>query len=157
MILVFATASSVKSVVMKSVDMEKDKKDLEDLIAQAEAEMDLNPADFIQAGNRELMTQLQDVLDGHYKTCVQKLRDWRADYATVIDTTVETALTSKLAKLMQDLVAYKKLALAKQASLPAAVVPQPTNSVGQGDQLAKYLKQEAKGKMTVLYNKLKDN
>ena len=37
------------------------------------------------------------------------------------------------------------------------MVPQPTNGVGSGDQLAKYLKQEAKGKMTSLYNKLKNN
>ena len=37
------------------------------------------------------------------------------------------------------------------------MVPQPTNAAGQGDQLAKYLKQEAKGEMMALYNKLKNN
>ena len=37
------------------------------------------------------------------------------------------------------------------------MVPQPTSAAGQGDQLAKYLKQEAQGKMMALYNKLKNN
>ena len=36
------------------------------------------------------------------------------------------------------------------------MVPQPTSTVGQGDQLAKYLKQKAQGKMMALYNKLKN-
>ena len=97
----------------------------------------------MQAGNVERMNKLQDGLDGHYEACAQKFRDWKADYATVLDTTMEAALKSKLTKLMQDLLAYKRIALDKQASLPAAVVPQPTSSLGQGDQLAKYLKQEA--------------
>ena len=45
----------------------------------------------------------------------------------------------------------------KRSSLPAATVPQPANAVGQGDLLAKYPKQEPKGKMLALYNKLKNN
>ena len=50
-----------------------------------------------------------------------------------------------------NLLAYKRLALDKQASLPVveALVPQPT-SVGQGDQLAKYLRNESKGKMLAM-------
>ena len=56
--LVFAAASSVKSVVMTSADMEKDKKDLEELIAQAEDEMNLNPVNFVQVGNVERMNRL---------------------------------------------------------------------------------------------------
>ena len=47
---------------------------------------------------------------------------------------VESALQSKLTKFKQDLLAYKRLALDKQASLPVAVVPQPTSALGQGEQ-----------------------
>ena len=53
--------------------------------------------------------------------------------------------------------AYKRSALAKQESLPAAAVPLSSSAAVQGNQLAKYLKQEAKGKMMALYNKLKNN
>ena len=86
-------------------------------------------------------------MDGFYKNCAQKFRAWQDEYATVLDTTREAALKGKVTKLKQDLLAYKRSALAKQADLPAAVVPQPTSTAGQGDQLAKYLKQEAQGKM----------
>ena len=55
---VFATASSVKSIVMTSEEMSTDKTDLEDLITHAEAEIKLNPAEFIQVGNAEDMKQL---------------------------------------------------------------------------------------------------
>ena len=41
--------------------------------------------------------------------------------------------------------------------MPADVVSQPGSGVGQGDQLSKHLKQEAKGKMMALYNKLMNN
>jgi hypothetical protein len=37
------------------------------------------------------------------------------------------------------------------------VVSKPVSAAGQGDQLAKYLKQETKGQMMALYNKLKHN
>ena len=67
---------------------------------------------------------------------------------------MEAALKSKMTKLKQDLLAYKRSALAKQASLPAAVVPQPTSAAGHGDHLAKHLQQ---GKMMALYNKLVNN
>ena len=100
------------------------------------------------------MRQLQRNLDGHYKDCLQKFSEWRRAYATVLYVSVETALQGKL---KQDLLANKMLALDMQASLPVAVVPQPTSGVGQGDQLAKYLRQEAKGKMLALFNKLKNN
>ena len=46
--------------------METDKTDL-DLITKAEAEIDLNPVEFIQVGNAEYMKQLQRNLDGCYK------------------------------------------------------------------------------------------
>ena len=63
-----------------------------------------------------------------------------------------TALQVKMTMFKENLLAYKWLALDRQASLPVAVapVPQPTNSVGQGDQLAKYLRSDAKGKMLVM-------
>ena len=50
--------------VMTSDNMDKDKKELEELIAQAEEEMDLNPVEFIQAGNVEYWLQLQKAMDG---------------------------------------------------------------------------------------------
>jgi hypothetical protein len=153
---VFEAASSVKSIVMTSDDMDKDRKELGELIAQAEDKMDLNPVEFMQVGNVERMNKFQDVLDGYYENCAQKFRVWQDEYATVLDTTVEADLKSKMTKLKQDLLAYKRSALAKQASLPAAV-PQPSSAAGQGDQLAKNLKQDAKGKMMALYNKLKSN
>ena len=70
-----------------------------------------------------------------------------------MDTSVETALQVKMTTFKTSLLAYKRLALDKQASLPVvdAPVPQPT-SVGQGDQLAKYLRNEAKGKMLAMNN-----
>ena len=52
---------------------------------------------------------------------------------------------------------FCNLTMALNRNLPAAVVPQPTSAAVQGDQLAKYLKQEAKGKMMAIYNKLKKN
>ena len=59
----------------------------------------------------------------------------------------------------KDIMVMKRSALGRQANLPVAVaaVPQPATTVGQGDQLAEHLKQEAKGKMTALVNKLKNN
>ena len=127
---VFDAASSVQSIVMTSDDM--DKKELEELIALVEEEMDLNLVEFIQVGNVEYMIQLQKAMDGCYKNCVQKFRFWQDEYATVLDTTVEATLKGKVTKLKQDLLDYKRSALAKQASLPAAVVSQPSSVVGQG-------------------------
>ena len=49
---VFATASSVKSSVMTSEEMDADKTVLEDLITQAETEIELNPVEYI-AGNAD--------------------------------------------------------------------------------------------------------
>ena len=72
--------------------MEKDGKDLEDLIAQVEEEMNLNPVDVMQAGDVERMTKVQDLMGSQYKTCAQEFRDWIADYATVLDATVKAAL-----------------------------------------------------------------
>jgi hypothetical protein len=54
-------------------------------------------------------------------------------YATVFDATVEAALKDKMNKLKQDLLAYKRSTLAKQASLPTADVTQPSGAEGQGD------------------------
>ena len=126
--------------------MERDKKELEDLVAHAVAEMDLNPVEFMQPGNVARMDKLQDVLDGYYKNCVQKVRDWQGAYATVLDTAVEAALKQKITKLKQDLLDYKRSVLVKQESMSAAVVSQPGSGVDQADQLAKHLKQEAKDK-----------
>ena len=61
--------------------METDKTDLEDLIIQAEAEIELNPVEFIQVGNAEYMKQLQGNLDGYYKDCLQKFGEWKRVYA----------------------------------------------------------------------------
>ena len=44
---------------MTSEEMNADKTELEDLITQAEAEIELNPAEFIVVGNVEYMKQLQ--------------------------------------------------------------------------------------------------
>jgi hypothetical protein len=98
---------------MTSDNMDKDKKELEELITQAEEEMDLNPVEFIQAGNVEYMIQLQKPIDGCYKNCAQKFRVWQDEYATVLDTTMEFALKGEVTKLKQDLLDYKRSALAK--------------------------------------------
>ena len=45
---VFAAASSVKSLVVTSMEMETDKMDLEDFITKAEAEIELNTVELIQ-------------------------------------------------------------------------------------------------------------
>jgi hypothetical protein len=144
----FESASQVALIVITSEDMERDKKELEDLVA--EAEMDLNHVEFMQPGNVERMNKLQDVLDGYYKNCVQKLRDWQDAYATALDKAMEAALkaalTQKITKLKQDLLDYKRSVLVKQESMSAAVVSQPGSGVDQADQLAKHLKQEAKDK-----------
>jgi hypothetical protein len=79
--------------------------------------------DFIQGGNVQYMRQLQRNLDGYHKDCLQKFIEWKRAYATVIDMSVETVLQGKLTKFKQDLLAYKRLDLDKQASLPAAVLP----------------------------------
>ena len=53
------------SMVMTIKDMDKDRKNLEDLIAQAGEEIKLNPVEFIQAGNVEYMMQLKKNMDGY--------------------------------------------------------------------------------------------
>ena len=44
----FESASQVALIVITSEDMERDKKELKDLVAQAEAKMDVNPVEFMQ-------------------------------------------------------------------------------------------------------------
>ena len=107
-------SKSEKAAFPKYAQMEKDRKYLVDLITQVEEEMNLNPVDVMQADSVERMNKLKDGLDRKYKTCAQKFRGWKADYATVLDTNVEASLKSKLTNLIQDLVAYKRLALVKQ-------------------------------------------
>ena len=45
-------------IVITSDDMERDKRELEDLVAHAVAEMDLNPVEFMQPGNVARMNKL---------------------------------------------------------------------------------------------------
>ena len=56
-----------------------------------------------------------------------------------------------------NMVAYNRLALDRQAGLPVVEAPVPQPTTGQGGQLGRYLKNEAKGKMLAMYNKLKNN
>jgi hypothetical protein len=70
---------------------------------------------------------------------------------------VETALQVKLNTFKTNLVVYNRLALDRQAGLPVVEAPVPQPTTGQGDQLGRYLKNEAKGKMLAMYNKLKNN
>ena len=92
---VFATASSVKSIVMKSEEMNANKTELEDLITQAEVEIELNPAECIVVGNVEKMKQLKKSRDGHYKNCLQKFGELMRVYDTVLEALVETAQQAK--------------------------------------------------------------
>jgi hypothetical protein len=108
---------------MTSEEMGSKRTVLEDLITNAEPEMKLNPVDITQVGNVKYMTHLQRNLDGYYQDCLQKFSETKRAYATVLDVSVKTALQCKLTKFKQDLLAYKRLALYKQASLPATVVP----------------------------------
>ena len=100
-----------------SEEMDADKTVLEDLITQTEAEIELNPVEHIVVGNVEFS-------------------EWKKVYATVTRTAVKNALYVKMATLKANVLAYKKLAMDKQASLPVVEtpVPQPTSG-GQGDQL----------------------
>ena len=91
------------------------------------------------------------------KDCLQKFDEWKRVYATVLEVSVDKALHAKMTEFKSDLLTSKMMALDRQASLHLAVDPQPSNGVGQGDQLAKYLRKEAKGKMLALFNKLKNN
>ena len=51
--------------------VETDKWDLEDMINQAETEIELNSIEVIQVGSAEYMMQLQKNLDVDYKDCMQ--------------------------------------------------------------------------------------
>ena len=48
----------LRKAAKKMKAMEKDRKDLEDLITQVEEEMNLNPVDVLQAGNVERMNKV---------------------------------------------------------------------------------------------------
>ena len=122
---VFAAESSVKSLMMTSVEMETDKADLEDLINKAEDKIELNLVELIQVDNTDYMKQLQGNLDWYYEACSQKLCEWRPTYATILDVDVETALQTMLTKFKQDLIDYKISAVFRQANLPVAVATVP--------------------------------
>ena len=123
---VFATAEAVKSIVMSGPDMETDREEIELVIDDAEGQIELNPVEFMQPGNSERMNRLQDELDNSCLSCVRKLKKWKKNYSTILDATVETALQTAVAKLKQDVMAYKRSLLAKQRDFPD-VPPTPGN------------------------------
>ena len=110
---VFARAEAVKSIVMSGPDMEADREEIELVIDDAEGQIELNPVEFMQPGNSERMNRLQDELDNSCLSCVQKLKKWKKNYSTILDATVETALQTAVAKLKQDVLAYKRSLFAK--------------------------------------------
>ena len=59
-------------------------------------------------GNDEYMKYLQRGLDDYYKKCLQKFCEWKRNYATVLDTSVESALQVKLTSFKTNVVAYKR-------------------------------------------------
>ena len=109
---VFARAASVKSIVMSAPDMEAERREIKTLIAGAEADMEMNPLEFMEPGRVEQMTRLWQGLDVTYKSCVLKLQQWQEEYASILDANVETALQASVAKLKQDVLAYKRSLLA---------------------------------------------
>ena len=120
----------------------------------------MNPAEFIVVGNIDYVKFLQKRMDDIYKICLRMFDEWKGAYAMVLDTSMETDLQIRMNTLKTNLLAYKRLALDMQANLPAlepAPFPQPASSGGKCDHLARYLKNEAKGKMLAMYNKLKNN
>ena len=98
-------ASSIKSIVMLTPDMDADREEIELLNDEADGQMDLNPAEFMQSGNSERMSRLQDVLDKSCLSCGQKLKQSEKNYLTILDATVETSLQTAVAKLNQDVLA----------------------------------------------------
>ena len=87
---------------MTSEEMDADKTELEDLITQAEAEIELNPAEFIVVGNIEDQKHRQKGLVGNYESCLQNFGEWKKVYATVLKTAVETALKVKMTTFKTD-------------------------------------------------------
>ena len=153
---VFARASLVKSIVMSAPDMEADRREIKTLVAGAGAKMETNPVEFMQPTRVEYMNSLWEGLDKTYKSCVLKLKKWQRDYASILNTTVETALQNSVAKMKQDVLAYKRDLMAKQRDFPAAPPPTPGNRSGSvTDPLTKHFKQEARAKMSALHNQVK--
>ena len=66
---------------------------------------------------------------------------------------METNLRNSVAKMKQDILAYKRDLMAKQRDFP--VNPPNPSSGSEGDQLAKHFRQEAKAKMLALHNQVK--
>ena len=136
--------------------MDADREEIELLIDEADGQMDLNPVEFMQPGNSERMNRLQDELDKSCISCVVKLKKWRRDHASILDATLETALQTSVAKMKQDVLAYKRDLMPKQRDFPAAPTPTPGNRSGsRPDPLTKHFRHEAKAKMLALHNQVK--
>ena len=70
---VFVRASSIKSIVISGPDMEE----IESLIDGVEAEMDVNPMEFMEPSRLEYMNSFWEGLDKTCKSCMQKLKKWQ--------------------------------------------------------------------------------
>ena len=154
---VFARASLVKSTVMSAPDMDAERRVIKNLVMGAQADMEVNPVEFMEPGNEDSMTSLWGKLDKAYRESVLKLDEWREEFQSILDTNQETALQASVTKLRQDLVKYKRDMLSKQKTFPVAPPPTPVgNRPGSGiDPVTKHFKQEARAKMAALYNQLK--
>ena len=150
---VFARASAIKSIVMSAPDMNADKEEVERLIDNAEALIEMNPVEFMEPTMVDFMKNLWEGLDKSYVSCMHMFKKWQRDYATVLDATVETNLRNSVAKMKQDILAFKRDLMAKQRDFPANP-PNPSSGSG-GDQLTKHFRQEAKAKMLALHNQVK--
>ena len=95
---VFARASLVKSTVMSAPDMDAERKEIKRLISGAQAEMEVNPVEFMQPGEEEHMNSVWDGLDKTYRSCVVKFEEWQDEYQSILDTNVETALQASVTR-----------------------------------------------------------
>ena len=114
---------------MSAPDMDPDREEIENLIDGAEADMEVNPVEFMEPAMVDYMNNLWKGLDERYRSCLLKFKKWQRDYATILDDTENTYLRNSVAKMKQDILAYKRDLMAKQRDFP---VNPPNHSSGSG-------------------------
>ena len=65
---------------MSAPDMDAERKEIKRLISGAQVKMEMNPVEFMEPSNVDLMTSLWENLDKTYRSCVVKFEEWQDEY-----------------------------------------------------------------------------
>jgi hypothetical protein len=148
--------------VMEEEAMKGHREELEELIDEVYVDMRMNPAEDLRLEDLKDGSSLLmrfNLLDMQIKKCCTMNGRLGRKYPLILNPSVKAELDNKMDQLEERVRAYKRLCMDKRDSFSSAVVSQPGTS-GQGDQLAKVMKQKDDGerrvKMFSLYDKLKN-